>query len=451
MHLDQKVFSVAAFLVLMSCTQQSREMFVPEEFKDHDVNEALVKGKSLKQARLDIQNARLECSAGKCSQGVALLAAVGQSTSQQADKKYFVKESCTASFVKLKNASGVEETFALTAGHCIPKRLKVGSSCSSDIQLVLGNGRKVPCETVAFVAEPADEQIKEVFYDLALLKISDSSGVAFYEFNQKGLKAPGDLHSVKMIAMDPDPNWEKTLKATLRETDCWYLQNSYVLPNSRDSRSPLFMNQDCRLIGGNSGAPILDGGTIVGVQSNWIQFDPPVFPNGSIGVASNVSCFDEVHKKLRCEARTERFFMDEHGNLFHKKYMELVHSLFLENKIHLFNKKTQRFMQSLWEQNNKYKESQWAFIDIQNDNSQAFRIPFMRCVPPSIEAGSKVKEKLKAVVYGVEMPSLKLSLVGRVMTVVFERVYLGNGTFRLNTFLSPDGYWEVKRPLCNSL
>jgi hypothetical protein len=131
--------------------------------------------------------------------------------------------------------------------------------------------------------------------------------------------------------------------------------------------------------------------------------------------------------------------------------MELIRSLFLENKINLFNQKTQRFMQSLWEQDNKYKESQWTFIDIQNDNSQAFRIPFMRCVPSSIEVGSKVKEKIKALVYGVEMPSLKLSLGGRVLTVVFERVYIGNGVFRLNTFLSPEGYWEVKRPLCSSL
>lgn len=433
---------------LPSCTQKNHEMFLPNEFKDHDVNEALIRGKSLRQARIDIQNIHLECSVGKCSQGVALLAAVGQTANPDADKRYYVKEACSASFVKLKNAAAIDEVFALTAGHCIPKRLTVGSSCSSDIHLVLGSGRKIKCESVAFVSQPEDSQINEVFYDLALLKVADSSGLVFYDLNQKGLKNAGSVHSVKMIGMDPDPEWEKNLKATYRETDCWYMQNSYVLPNSRDPMSPLFMNQDCRLKEGNSGAPILDGGTIVGVQSNWIQFDPPVFPNGSIAVASNVSCFDTIQKSLRCPKSTERFFFDEKNNIHHKKYMDLVRRLFSQNQISLFNKKTQNLMQSLWEQENKYKESDWVFIDIQNDNSKAFRIPFMKCANPSMDVGSKSKQNMRALVYSIEMPSLKLSLEGRVMKVVFERVYMGNGVFRLNTSLSPDGYWEVKRPLC---
>ena len=444
-------FLTFLFFMIMfvtSCTQNTHEMFVPEEFKDHDVNEALIKGKSLRQARTEIQNIRMDCSAGKCSQGVALLAAVGQTSSSDAEKRYYVKEACTASFVKLKNNAGIEEAFALTAGHCIPKRLKVGSSCSSDVQLVLGNGRRVKCDSLAFVSQPEDNQLKDVFFDFALLKISDSSGLAFYDFNQKGLKNSGALHSVKMIGMDPDSDWEKTLKATYRETDCWYLQNSYVLPRSREAFSPLFMNQDCRLKSGNSGAPILDGGVIVGVQSNWIQFDPPVFPNGSIAVASNVSCFDIVQKNLRCPKSTERFFLDDKNNIDHKKYMEFIRTLFLENQISTFNKRTQNLMQSLWEQENKYKASDWAFVDIQNDNSKAFRVPFMKCVPANLEVGSKSKQNMKALIYSVEMPSLKLSLDGRVMKVTFERVYMGNGNFRLNTSLSPDGYWEVKRPVC---
>lgn len=441
-------FFLAVFVFLPSCTQKAHEMFVPDEFRDNDINEALIKGKSLRQARVEIQNIRLECLAGKCSQGVALLAAIGQTSSSDTEKKYYVKEACTASFVKLKNAVGAEEAFALTAGHCIPKRLKVGSSCSSDIQLVLGNGRRIKCESVAFVSQPEDNQLKEVFYDLALLKVADSAGLSFYDLNQKGLKGSGGLHSIKTIAMDPDPEWEKNLKATYRETECWYLQNSYVLPNSRNPMSPLFMNQDCRLKEGNSGAPVLDGGTIVGVQSNWIQFDPPVFPNGSISVASNVSCFDVVEKNLRCSRSTERFFLDEKNNINHKKYMDLVRMLFLENQVSLFNKKTQNLMQSLWEQENKYKESDWVFVDIQNDNSKAFRIPFMKCVPPNMEIGAKSKQNMRALIYSIEMPSLKLSLEGRVMKIVFERVYMGNGSFRLNTSLSPDGYWEVKRPLC---
>ena len=437
-----------AMMLLTNCTQNTHEMFVPEELKDHDVNDALIKGKSLKLARSEIQNIRMECTLGQCSQGVALLAAVGTTSSPDVEKKFYVKEACTASFIKLKNSSGVEEAFALTAGHCIPKRLKVGASCSSDVQLVLGNGRRVKCDYVAFVSQPDDNQLKEVFFDLALLRIPDSSGVAFYDLNQKGLKNPGGLHSVKMIAMDPDSDWEKTLKATYRETDCWYLQNSYVLPNSRAPLSPLFMNQDCRLKSGNSGAPVLDGGVIVGVQSNWIKFEPPVFPNGSIAVASNVSCLDLEKKSNQCPKSTERFFLDEKNNIDHKKYMEFIKGLFLENKINLFNKKTQNLMQSLWEQENKYKESDWTFIYIQNDNSKAFRIPFIKCAPENLEVGSKTKQNMKALVYSVEMPSLKLSLDGRVMKITFERVYMGNGTFRLNTSLSPEGFWEVKVPLC---
>lgn len=442
-------FFCISLLFLGSCTQKSHEMFFPDEFKDHDLNESFAIGKSLIQARADIQSIKMTCSNAKCSQGVALLAAVGQTSSSDKDKKYFVKEACTASFVKLKNASGLEEFFALTAGHCIPKRLKEGSSCSNDIQLVLANGRRVKCDTVSFVAQPKENQLQEVFYDVALLKISDASNLVFYDLNAKGLKNPGTLHSVKMIAMDPDADWEKSLKASYRETDCWYLQNSYVLPNSRSPMSPLFMNQDCRLVEGNSGAPILDGGIIVGVQSNLIQFDPPIFPDGAVSVASNVSCFDSVQKKLSCQPSTELFFLDDKKQIHHMKYMEFAKALFRTNQIAFFNKKTQKLMQSLWEQDKKYSESEWIFLDIQNDNSAAIRLPFMKCVPASLQVGSKLKQNFKALLYGVEMPNLALSLDGKVIPLRFERVYMGNGVFRLNTHLSPKGFWEVKRPLCN--
>ncbi len=439
---------LSLILFLGACTQKSHEMFVPDEFRNHDLDESFAIGKSLSQARADIQNIRLNCSSPKCSQGVALLAAVGQNANVEKEKKYFVKEACTASFVKIKNSSGLEEPFALTAGHCIPKRLKEGSSCSSDIQLVLANGRRVNCDTVAFVSQPQDNQLQEVFYDVALLKIKDSENLFFYDLNQKGLKNPGNLHSVKMIAMDPDVDWEKSLKATYRETDCWYLQNSYVLPNSRSSLSPLFMNQDCRLTEGNSGAPVLDGGTIVGVQSNLIQFQPPIFPDGAISVASNVSCLDATQKKLKCEPKTERFFLDEKNNIHHLKYMEFIKALFKDHHVASFDKKTQKFMQSIWEQEKKYSESEWVFLDIQNDNSAAFRVPFMKCVPSSLAVGSKLKQNFKALLYGIEMPNLNLSLEGKVILLRFERVYMGNGIFRLNTHLSPKGFWEVKRPLC---
>lgn len=442
-------FILVLFFLLGSCTQNPHEMFVPDEFKDHDLNEALVKGKSLSQARADIQNIKMNCSAAKCSQGVALLAAVGQTSNPEKEKKYFVKEACTASFIKLKNASGLEEAFALTAGHCIPKRLKEGSSCSSDIQLVLANGIRVKCDTVTFVSQPQENQLRDVFYDIALLKISGASNLVFYDLNEKGLKNPGSLHSVKMIAIDPDVDWEKSLKANYRETDCWYLQNSYILPNSRSSLSPLFMNQDCRLVEGNSGAPILDGGIIVGVQSNLIQFEPPIFPDGAISVASNVSCFDSLQKKLKCEPKTERFFFDDKNYIHHMKYMEFVKALFKDNQVASFNKKTQKLIQSIWEQDNKYSESEWVFLDIQNDNSAAIRLPFMKCAPASLKIGSKLKQSLKALLYGVEMPNLNLSLDGKVIPLRFERVYMGNGVFRLNTHLSSKGFWEVKRPLCS--
>jgi hypothetical protein len=132
------------------------------------------------------------------------------------------------------------------------------------------------------------------------------------------------------------------------------------------------------------------------------------------------------------------------------KYLEFIKGLFEDHQIAFFNKKTQKFMQAIWEQEKKYSESEWVFLDIQNDNAAAFRVPFMKCVPESLAVGSKLKQNFKVLLYGIEMPNLNLSLDGKVIPLRFERVYLGNGIFRLNTHLSPKGFWEVKRPMCKS-
>lgn len=454
------------FLYCSSCSPRP-EMNIPQEFFNNPDTHDIVDGTSLVEARMNIKKSILQCT-GTCSESVALLAGVFIGENADPNKRFYVDDFCTVSFVKLKGTATPDKLYGLTAGHCIPERLSQGASCSEDIAITTAGGRRVNCEKIEFIS--ADRTVaknisesREAIFDVALLSLTDTTGLSGFDLNTVGLKTPGPSHIVKMIAIDPDPNWLETNKASYRETECWYQQNSFVFPKSRSPNSPLFALGHCKVRPGNSGAPILDGGVVVGVESQKQPFFEPHPLADVVGLASNISCFNAKANKLICESSLEKLFVENDnstsGLILHSDYLHFVLSLAQDEKTRsTFSKATQKVFKLLREQESYYGggkaksingfSKDWDFADVKLDNSKHARIPFPRCYSKQIGDGELGSQRLQAVFYSLDDSSLELSIAGYRQEMDVEIFHVGNGVFKLKTFTSPSGYVLVKRKSC---
>ncbi len=448
---------IFVLLLLTSCTRSVLKF--PEESYDPDENYRKVEEKSLSEARADIQKASLSCKTGACTDGVGLLVAVGQVTPE----RYFLKDACTVSIIKVVE-NNVKELYAITAGHCIPKRLNPGSSCSEDITIRLARGSVVKCESVVSVMDPtestnADPNMAQ--FDMALLKVKSEVDISTFDYSDKPLKTTNP-YQVRMLAVDPDQNWDTSLKAELRETQCWYMQGSYILPKSTKPDAPLFVTRECRLLPGNSGAPLLDGGAVVGIQSNFVPFKPKIFLDGSVTIASSLYCYDFIAKKMKCENMTPIKFADEEGDFYIPDYVKELQkqsadSLDVTSKaaLKVLNDKQNKIF--LPKEPLKGFSEKTTFQYMKGENSQYVRMALPECYYPQALKEPKQSAEEIVLVYGLKLTErkknpeqrLKLSLIHSSILLEYDIESTGAGNFKILTDLAPKDCFEVKIPPCS--
>ncbi|MEZ4815714.1 MAG: trypsin-like serine protease [Bdellovibrionota bacterium] len=452
---------ILVLLVLCSCTQASLKLNediadVPDaDFKEVDVR------MSIEEARQAIEKAALICSPGSCPDGVGLLAAVGQTNHEDDSQKYYEMDTCTVTFVKLP-ASPADQLYALTAGHCIPKRLRAEASvCAADVAIKVVKGATVTCESVEFVSAP-EEDPNTAYYDIALLKVKSDVPIATYEISQKPLNDPHKPYQIKMFSADPSRL--ESGKSRLRETECWYLQNSYLVPESVKGTDPFMITRDCSLMRGNSGAPLMDGGTVVGVQSNFVRYKDNVIPEGAVTVASNLYCFNAQKKSLRCEGTQPLKFADEVGDFLMPSYLNLLR----RKSVNTLDVGTQKALKLLLGDSKlfeSYKDLEGfskvlRFHDVKAFGGNYLHFPFPSCYNPrslSTELSKGIDlTGSNVIVYGLKLTHrnripenrLKLSLFYSIIQPDLELQYLGSGKFRIKTSVIPEGNTDIDLPPC---
>lgn len=450
-----------AFIILTSCTRTGLNL--PSEFvkdmPDADFKEVPVRT-SLSEARAKTQSVSLTCTPGSCPDGIAVVASVGQTNHEDESQRYFQMETCTGTFVKLKESSS-DELYVVTAGHCIPKRLhEAGSKCSDDVVIKVIKGANITCESVDFVKAPGTERFS-TYYDVALLKVKADSSVSTYEFSQKPLKEAHKPYQVKMLAVDPTQE-EGTLR--LRETECWYLQNSYIVPNSIKTTDPFFVTRGCSLMGGNSGAPLLDGGAVVGVQSNFVVYKDKTISDGRVTVASNLYCLDAAKKSMRCDSSQPLIYADDSGDYHVPSYLNLLRKKDAKT-LDQETKKALNILTSGSKLFESYKEIEGfskvlQYFDFKGSNSAYIRLPFPSCYQPAAlparaKEGIELVEK-NVVVYGLQLATrtripenrFKLSLYYRIAQPEMLLKHRGSGNFRIESQVFPHGFVDISLNPC---
>ncbi len=417
---------------------------------------------SLETARGNIQKAVLTCSPGSCPDGVGLLAAVGQNNHEDPSQRYFHMDTCTISFVKLKESNSQEQLYGITAGHCIPNRLRnKGTSCAADISIKVIKGSNIKCESVEFVSAPDNDPNVSQF-DIALLKVSSDSPISTYELSQKPLKDSNKPFQIKMLAADPLSDEEA--KSRLRETECWYLQNSYIVPESTEPTDPFMVTRGCSFIDGNSGAPIMDGGAIIGIQSRYIRYKDKLIPDGSVTVASNLYCFDAQKKSLRCAASQPLKFADEENGYHLPSYLNLLR----KKDAKFLDQSTQKALAILASGSKlfeSYKDmpgfsKTLTYHDFKKDHSHYLRIPFPNCydpkaLPSELKDGVDMSGK-NVIVYGLRLTNrnripenrFKLSLYHTLIQPDLILYHRGGGNFRIESSLLPQKFADISLNPC---
>lgn len=439
-------------------------MQLPGEFvndmPDADYKDIAMRS-SLAEARAKVKSAVVTCSPGSCPDGVAAIAAVGQTNHEDESQRYFQMETCTGTFVKLNETS--PDLHVLTAGHCIPRRLRSqGTACAEDVAIKVIKGANITCESVDFISAPQNESFVS-YYDVALLKVKSDSPISTYDISQKPLKDAHKPYQVKMIAVDPSSSEEG--KGKLRESECWYLQNSYIVPNSIKTTDPFMVTRGCSLIEGNSGAPLLDGGVVVGVQSNFVRYKNKDIADGKVTIASNLYCLDTTKKSLRCESSQPLIYADETGDYHVPSYVNLLR----KKEAKTLDADTQKALNILTNGSKLFESYKnmdgfsktLQYHDFKGSNAAYVRLPFPNCYNPATLPASASKEGMEleqknVIVYGLQLATrtripdnrFKLSLYYRIVQPEMTLKHKGSGTFRIESAIFPQGFTDLSLNPC---
>lgn len=448
------------FHLLFACTRSV--MQIPSEFMINELPDEsyhnIQERSSIDNIRSQIKNVNLSCAPGSCPDGIALITAVGQTNHEDPNQKYFALDSCTGVFTRLPGDKN--QLYIATAGHCIPRRLQnSGAACEEDISIKVIKGARIKCENIEFVSAPSSEKFVSRF-DFALLKVSTDVDISTYDLSQNPLKDPSQPYQVKMYSVDPQ---SENASYKIRETECWYLQNSYILPNSIEGTAPLMMSRGCALISGNSGAPLLDGGTVVGIQSNFVQYQDNIISDGSVSVTSNPFCFDIHKKNLRCKTDLELVFVDEEGHFDLPQYLRLLRS----KDPRTLDANTKKALQLLAGDSKLFRSytnmqgfsSSVGVYDFKSTNNTYVRLVFPSCYSPNsidknLKNGVQLVDK-NVLSYGLSTHEgrrsenkFKLALEYSIFRPVMILQHLGDGVFRITSSVFHAGHVDIRLNSC---
>ena len=462
---------ILIIFLLVSCSQRPESLSLEGSPFEADAQSEKVVGKSsLSEARARLKKAKLNCSTANCPPQIALMLSVFTTDSEKEDSSYFVGEACTASAVKIKNKEA-SDTYFLTAGACVPKRLSEGADCSEDMLFVTSSGVQIPCLKVEKVfASNEKTPASDFSFEMALIKVKVPENMPTFDMNDKGLRPSydksrvGDLksrpisHPIKVYSVEVNESWSSTLTAQLSETQCWYLQNSFLLPESRESKSPLFVLRNCSVAKSSAGAPVLDGESVVGVISSRMATLPKqtlVPSEGYVGIASNTSCFSQNALTNKCEDSMKLLYKYDESSLNHLDYLNKA--ITLKNRGDALSEKTLKLFSMIQEQNAwvrnlpspnakmasrrkkivKYTElagygGGWTFIDFPTLSGKFIRIPVPACYKSDLSINDEQKYNMNALEYIVDIESdLRLSLSGKLQSGSVHLIHQGSGTFAL--------------------
>lgn len=229
------------------------------------------------EADLIFQSFSVECEdPATCHPAVALLLAKDTDTSISV---------CTAALVNDK--------YIFTNKHCLPQdAMYTGANCRGRVLIKFPATNEhaastIDCEKVEMVSpyyvlgEEAKQQT-----DFAFIRLATTSSRPILEFDTSGVD---DGETLKLIRMTPQM---ELLIGVISELECRAVQNTVVTPVFKSRFSPVVHVNDCPIVKGNSGSPMLGkNGRIKGIIQQG-KGDPDAAPliTKTFGRGSNAAC-----------------------------------------------------------------------------------------------------------------------------------------------------------------
>lgn len=240
-----------------------------------------------KELAAAVQNYSVTCT-GTCPENVGVLLAIDTDTLEL--------RSCTLSLVA--------PNIVLTNRHCLPDALaKPGVRCDGKIQALFAkNGDKEVHACARVLSIPDDYKDDGDYHrDFAFIQLATSSARSPLAIQTTGLI---DNEGLRVVAATPFRT-KTTLGSDLAASDCITHMNSNVVPSFTSPQSPIASFRGCKVVPGNSGAPLISSqGSIKAISQAGPDYTAKIEKKtlrgrffaiqqeGKFSLGTNAACFD---------------------------------------------------------------------------------------------------------------------------------------------------------------
>ncbi|MEQ1877094.1 MAG: trypsin-like peptidase domain-containing protein [Bdellovibrionia bacterium] len=191
----------------------------------------------------------------------------------------------------------------MTNSHCIPTDLKSpGSACFDRIVFNFPKSGKLPAESAGCQSVTKATVLSgNSSMDYAIVRLNRKVSRVNTTTSQEGVQDGGFYRLAKV---DPPENGSRS--GTLHVVTCETIQNTELLLNFDNPRAEQIYLDDCPIVGGNSGSPLLKPGSDTavallqsGIRRERIQelsliLQEAVAKKKGVGFGTNLACIPEV-------------------------------------------------------------------------------------------------------------------------------------------------------------